>query len=388
MASGADTQWAFKVPPLRNVSVTAPYMHNGSFKTVAQIIEHYDDIEASLNRYQLVNNFTNYSQSIQDHDHARDAERIATLSKDLTPTLSFLEEEEKALAEFVNGALTDYFFLNRELTVPYTTYMRLSLLKSGYDKLKAHLAQQEHSIENNTWYYFDIFHLNGYFLRELEKPMRMYLTRNNQSATMFWREVLLKRAAASNGIVMEGNFVDERKTDIPLDVFTRLETAYVDMFNRIYTYHNDQRQEEIPVVELGIIKQDLEAINDEIHAYRFNGENEVTDRLNIPRERLVFAPTSYNFKESLLTTLQVNGKTVELDLQASRLRDERGGHHNTYAMELRTGKITKAEYEAFTTALIQALAASGITASDIGGFNPSPADLTVQVIQAIYPEEE
>ncbi|MBC7554267.1 MAG: cytochrome-c peroxidase [Taibaiella sp.] len=33
----------FKVPGLRNVAVTAPYMHNGMFKTLREVIEYYDD---------------------------------------------------------------------------------------------------------------------------------------------------------------------------------------------------------------------------------------------------------------------------------------------------------------------------------------------------------
>ena len=33
----------FKVPGLRNVAVTAPYMHNGMFGTLRQVIDYYDD---------------------------------------------------------------------------------------------------------------------------------------------------------------------------------------------------------------------------------------------------------------------------------------------------------------------------------------------------------
>ena len=33
----------FKVPGLRNVAVTAPYMHNGMFKTLKEVIEYYND---------------------------------------------------------------------------------------------------------------------------------------------------------------------------------------------------------------------------------------------------------------------------------------------------------------------------------------------------------
>ena len=32
----------FKVPGLRNIAVTAPYMHDGSFKTLREVIDYYD----------------------------------------------------------------------------------------------------------------------------------------------------------------------------------------------------------------------------------------------------------------------------------------------------------------------------------------------------------
>jgi cytochrome c peroxidase len=37
-----NNQFAFKVPGLRNVALTAPYMHNGVFKTLEQVIDFYD----------------------------------------------------------------------------------------------------------------------------------------------------------------------------------------------------------------------------------------------------------------------------------------------------------------------------------------------------------
>ena len=33
----------FKVPSLRNVSLIAPYMHDGRFTTLEEVIEHYND---------------------------------------------------------------------------------------------------------------------------------------------------------------------------------------------------------------------------------------------------------------------------------------------------------------------------------------------------------
>lgn len=45
-----DDLGKFKVPGLRNVAVTAPYMHNGMFRTLKEVIEYYD------NPYKIVPN--------------------------------------------------------------------------------------------------------------------------------------------------------------------------------------------------------------------------------------------------------------------------------------------------------------------------------------------
>lgn len=33
----------FKVPGLRNIAITAPYMHNGIFETLEEVIDYYDN---------------------------------------------------------------------------------------------------------------------------------------------------------------------------------------------------------------------------------------------------------------------------------------------------------------------------------------------------------
>ena len=38
----ASLKWRWKTPSLRNVALTAPYMHNGRYATLAEVIEHYD----------------------------------------------------------------------------------------------------------------------------------------------------------------------------------------------------------------------------------------------------------------------------------------------------------------------------------------------------------
>ena len=45
-----DDMGKFKVPGLRNVAVTAPYMHDGSFKTLEEVVEYYSDIYTVVNK--------------------------------------------------------------------------------------------------------------------------------------------------------------------------------------------------------------------------------------------------------------------------------------------------------------------------------------------------
>ena len=42
--AGAGGSYAFRTPSLRNVGLTAPYMHNGVFQTLKQVLKFYDDI--------------------------------------------------------------------------------------------------------------------------------------------------------------------------------------------------------------------------------------------------------------------------------------------------------------------------------------------------------
>ena len=39
----SSDRWAFKTPSLRNVALTAPYMHDGSFKDLAAVVDYYDE---------------------------------------------------------------------------------------------------------------------------------------------------------------------------------------------------------------------------------------------------------------------------------------------------------------------------------------------------------
>ena len=42
--AGVSQSYAFRTPSLRNLSVTAPYMHNGVFATLDQVIDFYERV--------------------------------------------------------------------------------------------------------------------------------------------------------------------------------------------------------------------------------------------------------------------------------------------------------------------------------------------------------
>ena len=75
----------FKVPSLRNVAQTAPYMHNGSFATLADVVRHYSEI--------------NPDRLHSDGESLLKALRLsATESSDLAAFLESLSERSSALA--------------------------------------------------------------------------------------------------------------------------------------------------------------------------------------------------------------------------------------------------------------------------------------------------
>lgn len=43
----------FKTPSLINISLTAPYMHNGIFKSIREVIIHYNQIRSTLEHFEL-----------------------------------------------------------------------------------------------------------------------------------------------------------------------------------------------------------------------------------------------------------------------------------------------------------------------------------------------
>jgi cytochrome c peroxidase len=48
-----DEDFFFKTPSLINVSLSAPYMHNGAFRTLKEVIKHYNNVNQSIKTFDI-----------------------------------------------------------------------------------------------------------------------------------------------------------------------------------------------------------------------------------------------------------------------------------------------------------------------------------------------
>ena len=103
-------KYSFRVPPLRNVKVTGPYMHNGVFKTLREVINHYNDAAKSLMSFTEIETPKNYIEKIKTHDHKDDELRMSFVAPNFNPKLELTEEEKDDLEEFVSNGLLDSNF--------------------------------------------------------------------------------------------------------------------------------------------------------------------------------------------------------------------------------------------------------------------------------------
>lgn len=102
--------YAFRVPPLRNVGLTAPYMHNGAFTTLEDVVRHYSNPQRSFHSYRYAPEryASHYSEAMfADGDDARNASRIERIDHRLMPPPGFSDTEVAALTDFLENALTD-----------------------------------------------------------------------------------------------------------------------------------------------------------------------------------------------------------------------------------------------------------------------------------------
>lgn len=110
-------RYKFRVPSLRNVALTGPYMHNGAFSTLNEVVNHY------RNKAQSTNSFTGQNM-VQAADLAPTL--LPTQDLLLTPSQLFLQvpgnlppQQVNDIVAFLN-ALTDPAAVNRLNEIPDT----------------------------------------------------------------------------------------------------------------------------------------------------------------------------------------------------------------------------------------------------------------------------
>jgi len=98
-------QFAFRVPPLRNVELTAPYFHNGSFATLEAVVKHYNDVPTSLQTFDPATLPANVRDSYHGDAATIDAV-LASLDGRVRQPLHLTDAQLADLVEFLKS-LTD-----------------------------------------------------------------------------------------------------------------------------------------------------------------------------------------------------------------------------------------------------------------------------------------
>ena len=97
----ANNDGKFKSSPLRNIAMTAPYMHDGRFKTLEEVIEHYSD---------GVHSHVNLGLAF--------AEDVETTSKK-TSGFALTPKQKSALVAFLNTLTDEKFIADSRFSDPF-----------------------------------------------------------------------------------------------------------------------------------------------------------------------------------------------------------------------------------------------------------------------------
>ncbi|HXV86471.1 MAG TPA: cytochrome c peroxidase [Gemmatimonadales bacterium] len=98
-------RFAFRTPPLRNVELTAPYMHNGAYPNLEAVVRHYSDAPTALRTYDL----GQISPVLRDTYHGSAAtitDMLSTLDFRLRSPLGLSDGDQADLVAFLKS-LTD-----------------------------------------------------------------------------------------------------------------------------------------------------------------------------------------------------------------------------------------------------------------------------------------
>lgn len=100
-----EDRYLFRTPPLRNASLTSPYLHNGSLRSLEDVIRHYRNAAESLRNFDTVTVDPRLRPTL-DLTSARISDILLTLDPVLATGLRLSDSDVTDLAAFLR-ALTD-----------------------------------------------------------------------------------------------------------------------------------------------------------------------------------------------------------------------------------------------------------------------------------------
>ncbi len=109
-------QFAFRIPPLRNVELTSPYMHNGAYRTLEAVVRHYNNVDSALTAFDVAE----LDPALRGTLHG-DASTVTAIRSTMDPRLRFpmrlTSTEQRQLVAFLES-LTDPAAHNLGAAVP------------------------------------------------------------------------------------------------------------------------------------------------------------------------------------------------------------------------------------------------------------------------------
>jgi cytochrome c peroxidase len=123
--TGQTTRFLFRVPSLRNVELTAPYMHDGAFATLDAVVHHYNNAEQALRTYD-VSQLDPRFRSQYHGDDGTIAAIFNAASPQLRQPLGLTDIELRQLVSFLKS-LTDPAARNMSGLIPGSVPSGLSV---------------------------------------------------------------------------------------------------------------------------------------------------------------------------------------------------------------------------------------------------------------------
>ena len=98
-------QFLFRAAPLRNVELTAPYMHDGAYTTLEAVVSHYNNVDSAMKAFTAAELDAAYRSSYRG-DAATIAQVLSTVDGRLRVPLRLSAEEQRQIVAFLKS-LTD-----------------------------------------------------------------------------------------------------------------------------------------------------------------------------------------------------------------------------------------------------------------------------------------